>query len=118
MGGVDTCYYDGHCGLCRRSRGVLTRLDWLGRLAWKDMTAVAPEELPVPWEVALSGLPMRTADGRVLVGFEAVRRALRRTPVGWPGAMLLHVPGIAWIGRRVYRRIADNRGRACATGVG
>jgi predicted DCC family thiol-disulfide oxidoreductase YuxK len=108
----DTCYYDGHCGMCRRTVRWLRALDWFSRLDIKDMTAVPPAELPVPMETAMTGMPMRTRGGRILVGFDAVRRALSQTiaaPLGW----LLYLPGVNWAGRRAYRWVAANRRRSC-----
>ena len=107
----DVCYFDGACGLCQRSRRVLSALDWLGRLEFVDFTSLPPERLPVPIEAAMTGMPMRTADGRVLIGYAAVRRALRRTPLGFVPGLLMYVPGIAWVGARVYGWIARNRQR-------
>lgn len=120
--GVDTCYYDGRCGLCRVSVRWLRRLDWARRLAFVDMTSLRPEELPVAPEQADRGMPMRTASGRVLVGFDAVRHALARTPMGAPLAWVMYVPGVSWVGRRVYGMVARHRRRdvvcACLGGVG
>lgn len=111
----DTMYFDGACGLCRRSERALRRLDWLGNLDSVDMTRVSDAELPVARERAMEGLPLRTADGRVLVGFPAMRRAMSRTPLGFPLAAVLYVPGLSAIGRAVYGVIARNRGReACS----
>lgn len=107
----DTCYFDGQCGLCRRSVQWLRRLDWLGRLAFQDMTRVPASELPVRFEDAMQGLPMRTRDGRTLVGYPAIRRALLQTPLGFLPAVAMYLPGIDHAGRRVYRHIADNRRR-------
>lgn len=111
---ADTCFYDGHCGMCRRTRRVLSALDWLGALRWVDQTRVAPERLPVPLDAALSGMPMVTGGGEVLVGYPAVRRALARTPVGACVAWLLYVPGIALVGKKVYDEVARRRVRTCA----
>lgn len=110
----DTCYYDGQCGMCRRTVRILRALDWLGRLDIKDMTAVPAAELPVPFETAMTGMPMRTRSGAVLVGFRAVRRALMQTPLGIPVTWILYIPGISWAGEHLYRYIARNRRRACA----
>lgn len=110
----DTVYYDGLCGLCRRSSRVLAALDWLGRLRFEDMTSVPEGDLPVPMDAALRGLPMRTRDGRTLVGYPAVRRALRQTPLGFLPALAMHLPGISHAGRAAYARVAANRRRACA----
>ncbi len=109
--GRDTCYYDGKCGMCRRTVGWLRRLDWLGRLEFRDMTSVPASELPYPIEQAMQGMPMRTRDGRALIGFQAVRRALLQTPLGALPAVLMYLPGVSAIGARVYRRVATHRGR-------
>ena len=101
--------------MCRRTVRVLRGLDWLGRLEFRDMTTAS--DLPVPMEAAMRGMPMRTAGGRVLVGFPAVRRALVQTPLGLLPAAALYVPGVAWLGDRGYRWVALRRGRdACAAG--
>ena len=113
----DTCYFDGACGLCRRSTRTLRRLDWLHRLEFRDMTRVPASELPVPMETAMRGMPMRTRCGRILVGFAAVRRALAQTPLGAPWAWLLYVPGVDAVGAAAYRRIALRRGRDAPEGA-
>lgn len=109
--GPDTCYYDAACGLCRRTARLLRALDWLGNLRFRDLA----DDPPVPFERAVvEGMPMRTADGRVLVGFPAVRRALRRTPAGFPLAVAMSLPGIDHAGRAAYRAVATHRRRdAC-----
>lgn len=110
---VDTCYFDGTCGLCQRSRRVLEALDWLGSLRFVDQSAVSPERLPVSVAIANSGMPMTTGDGRVYVGFPAVRRALMRTPLGMIVAWPLYLPGLSQIGTRAYGMIAANRHGVC-----
>lgn len=112
---ADTCYYDGRCGMCRRTTRVLGRLDWLGALRFVDMGTVPDSELPVDRAAAMRGMPMRTGAGKVLIGFKAVRRALLRTPVGVVPALVMYVPGMAQAGAAVYGRIAAGRGRdACS----
>ncbi|MBL9033034.1 MAG: DUF393 domain-containing protein [Phycisphaerae bacterium] len=107
----DVCYYDGACGMCRRTARTLAALDWLGRLAFEDLTR--SRDLPVSMDAAMSGMPMRTRDGTVLVGFPAVRRALRQTPLGFVPALMLHLPGVASAGSWAYGHIARRRRRAC-----
>lgn len=109
-----TCYYDGQCGLCTRSVRTLRKLDWFNRLDYVDMLSVPPEQLPVPMEAAMQGMPMKTRSGRVHVGYPAVRRALLATPLGCLPAMLMYVPGLSAIGRVAYRYIARNRRAVCS----
>jgi predicted DCC family thiol-disulfide oxidoreductase YuxK len=123
----DTLYFDGACGLCRRSVRVYRALDWLGRLRFEDMRlderaakgigAAAGHglpALPVTIEQAWQGIPMRTRDGRGLYGFPAMRRALIQTPLGALVAWLLYIPGLSHVGGAAYRSIAARRARAAA----
>ena len=84
----------------------------MNRLAFRDLNAVDAVELPVSREQAMEGMPMRTRDGRILIGFAAIRRALRQTPLGFVPAIILSVPGISAAGRVVYGYVARNRRRS------
>lgn len=110
----DTCYFDGRCGLCRRSASILARLDWLDRLEFTDQTTLSDADLPVPREAALKGMPLRTRQGVTLIGFPAIRRALCQTPLGFLPAILMYVPVLSHVAQRIYEYVAANRGRdAC-----
>lgn len=108
----DICFYDGQCGMCRRTVRILRALDWFHHLDFADLTS-APD-LPVAISDALAGMPMRTAEGRILIGFPAVRRALARTPLGLPVALILFLPGLSSLADRAYRFIAASRRRSCS----
>ncbi len=110
----DTLYFDGQCGLCRRSIRIIRSLDWLNRLRFVDSNSLPDDELPVPRDDALTGIPMRSRTGKAMIGFPAVRRALVQTPLGAIPAALLFIPGVSHIGARVYNHIAANRGRDIA----
>ena len=113
----DILYYDGACGMCQRTARHLRRLDWLSRLEFRDMLQVPVEELPVPMDRAMLGIPMRTRTGKALVGFPAVRRALLQTPLGCVPSLLLYVPGVSHIATGVYDWIARHRPRSGACAV-
>ena len=104
------CYYDGWCGMCRRSTRVLRALDWFGRLEFRDMT-VEPD-LPPGCHAGMAGMPMKTRSGKVLVGFPAVRRAAAQTALA-PLAILYYLPLLSHIATPIYKRIATGRRRAC-----
>lgn len=107
----DVIFYDDACGMCRRSSAWLIRLDWLDRLERRDMLGVEAGTLPVTLEDAMNGMPMLTREGPVLLGFPAVRRALRQTPLGFLPGVALHLPLISHLGQRVYQRVAVARRR-------
>ena len=111
----DTIFYDGLCNVCTRSVRLLTTLDWLNNLQTRDLTTTPPHQLPCDPADALRGMPMRTANGTVLIGFPAVRRALRRTPLGFLPALTLHIPLLSHAARAAYDAFAKRRPRACAT---
>ena len=51
------------------------------------------------------------ADGRVVAGYDAVRTLCVWTPLFWPFGLLGALPGIPWLGRRVYNAVAASRPR-------
>ena len=106
-------FYDGGCGLCRRSVRLLLRLDRRGRLRFAPLGG-ATFEREVP-RAARAGLPdslvLRTADGRLLVRSAAVIAALGLA--GGPAAVCAAAAGLA--PRRLldalYDAVARWRGR-------
>ncbi len=107
----DILYYDGQCGMCRRSVRIIRALDWLHRLDSQDSTAIDANQLPVSRDSSLIGIPMLTRQGETLIGFPAIRRALRQTPIGVIPALLLYLPGFSHLGKRIYNSIAARRNR-------
>lgn len=105
--------YDGKCPLCRKSVAILRRLDWLGRLGYHDANDVEnlPESsVPLAPERLLQEMHVVTPGGRsVYAGFAAFRWMAGRLPPLWPVWPLLFLPGVPWLGRRVYRWIARRR---------
>jgi predicted DCC family thiol-disulfide oxidoreductase YuxK len=113
----DRLYFDGACGMCRAGCLVLASLDWFNALEFADLSThpglgVSAEDL------ARKGVPMRTRDGEVIIGLPAIRRALLRTPLCWPTGILLHVPGIAWVARKLYLMAVRKRARVVVCLVG
>jgi predicted DCC family thiol-disulfide oxidoreductase YuxK len=115
-------YYDTLCPVCRRSRATLERLDFGGRLVFRDIhdRPTMEREAPgVPYVRAMKEMIVLSPRGRVAGGFDAFRTLAWTLPPLWPLVPLLYVPGVPWIGRRAYRAIARNRYRlvACDDGI-
>lgn len=110
--------YDGGCGRCARLVALLRRLDVRQRLNYRDLTrdweAIARAHPGLREEACLREMHVVDAAGRITSGFDACRRLAWAVPAAWALLPLLYVPGVAPIGRRVYRRIAARRPRVCA----
>lgn len=100
--------YDGGCGFCTVFKRWMERLDWLDRFDWTDLHNADYSQLPVTEEDCVEA--MQVIDGgTVYSGFYATRRILRSTPLLLPVAVLMYVPGVPFLGRRVYRWVAAQR---------
>ena len=114
--------YDGACPLCRKSVALLRRLDWLGRL--HDQNAREVEKLPPCREPLDPGrllveMHVVTPDRRrAYAGFRAFRWLAWRLPAVAPFAPLLYLPGVPWVGSKVYRWVAKNRFQLVPCGDG
>ncbi|WP_162143503.1 thiol-disulfide oxidoreductase DCC family protein [Alicyclobacillus herbarius] len=121
-------FYDGWCGLCRRTVAVTKRWDWLGRLAFYDLRN--------PEVCHRFGLDARRAAvavhafeptaGRWFTGARAMLELTKRVPAYWPLVCILAVGIRVGLGERVYQWVADHRrispvghcqGQACARGL-
>ncbi len=115
--------YDGQCPLCLKSVGILKRLDWFHRLSYvnaRDRAQLPSSDAPLDPDRLLQEMHVLTPDGRRLYhGFAALRWMAWRLPLLWPLAPLLYVPGVPWLGQRLYLWVARNRFRLvpCHGGV-
>jgi predicted DCC family thiol-disulfide oxidoreductase YuxK len=111
--GTMTVLYDGQCEFCRRSVRLLKRLDWRGRLHFadgRDAANLPPTSEPLNPRRLLEEMHVVTPDGRrVFHGFAAFRRIAWQLPPLWPLVPFLYIPGVPWLGQRVYLWVARNR---------
>jgi len=107
-----TAIFDGRCVICQATRRVVSRLDWWRRVEFVDLhdgQARARFASLGLDEEALMGA-IHVVDGpRVFVGFAGTRRMLRELPLAWPVWLLLSLPGMGWLGAKVYGWIARHR---------
>ena len=113
--------YDGGCATCARSVTFLLRVDTLRRLRFADIDVDwhwLSQDYPIlNHDACLAEMHVITNDGRMYSGFDAYRSMAWVVPLFWPMLLCLYVPGIPWIGRRIYRSIAANRSTdTCAFG--
>jgi predicted DCC family thiol-disulfide oxidoreductase YuxK len=105
--------YDGQCPLCRKSVAILTPLDWLKRLEFRDArdpANVPAREPPLAPARLLEEMHLITPDGSTVHhGFHVFRWMAWRLPLLWPLAPFLYLPGVPWLGQKVYMWVARNR---------
>lgn len=107
-----TALFDGRCFICLSARKVIKSLDWLNRIEFIDLheSEVWRSRWPELDEARLMGaIHVLQDDGRLCAGYDGIRRLLKEVPPGRPFWLLLHLPGLDWLGRRAYRLIAGRR---------
>jgi len=116
-------FFDGQCALCRKSVQLLKSVDWLKRLDFVDVRDTSQPLMQHPLLVGapvLDQMHVLTPDNtRLYGGFAAFRWMAWRLPIFMPLAPFLYLPGVPWLGERVYKWIARNRFRLvpCHDGV-
>ena len=105
--------YDGQCPLCQRSVRILRKLDWVGKLRFHDahdVTHLPKSSEPLVPQRLLEEMHVVTPGGfKAYAGFRAFRWMSWRLPATWMLAPLLYLPGVPWLGNRIYLWVAKHR---------
>ena len=111
-------FYDGQCGFCSRSTCALILMDWLRRLRPVNFRSAQEHRTWAP-DLLMKDLDrtvhVRFPDGKIFTGFCAFRALATHLPPLWPVAPLLYLPGMKFVGDRIYKRIAARR-KQCTHG--
>ncbi len=106
-------FYDGSCGLCKRTMSVIRSLDLLNRVEIYNVTDDWPEisrRFPhLNRGACLEDMHAVTADGKTAAGFDAYRALAKVLPLGWLLLPFLYFPFVRPAGIRIYRGIASGR---------
>lgn len=111
---MTTAIFDGYCVLCKQTKRMVTVLDWFKRVEFLDVhnwNVVESRYPNLDFETAMGQIHVVSPDGKMLGGFDGMRRLLRDLPLTFPLWLLLHLPGMDWLGNKVYRFVARNRYR-------
>ena len=105
--------FDGDCAFCQRSIRILKALDWFKRLSFqnaRDQAHWPPSAEPLSMDRLVEEMHVVTPDRQhAYPGFRAFRWMAWRIPLTLPSAPFLYLPGVLWLGNRIYRWIARNR---------
>jgi predicted DCC family thiol-disulfide oxidoreductase YuxK len=105
--------FDGACPRCRASMALVAAADPDHVVEPVDLTAVDVKSIHpslTPGE-CMRSMHVVSRLGRVTAGFDGVRSLAVWLPLFWPLALVAYLPGVAWLGRRVYNGIAATRPR-------
>jgi predicted DCC family thiol-disulfide oxidoreductase YuxK len=105
--------FDGACPRCRASMALITGTDPDRVIDPVDLTAVDVKGLhpDLTREACMRSMHAVSSTGRVTAGFDAVRAIALHLPLFWPMAAIAYLPGLAFLGRRVYNQLAATRPR-------
>ena len=110
--------YDGACGICAGNLKWLYRLDTLKKFdampyQAQDLAQLFPH---LNIEDCHNAMHLVFPDGRIYAGTDAFRQIFLRMPLMFLVGLLMSMPPLPWILRRLYPILARNRyrlGRAC-----
>ena len=104
--------YDGDCAFCQHSIKLLRRLDWRHALTYvnfRDGKDPIVQSVPTTKERLHEEMHVWPASRNGLYhGFAAFRFIAWRLPLLWLVAPFLYIPGVPWIGQKIYMWIARN----------
>ncbi|MCI0692188.1 DUF393 domain-containing protein [candidate division KSB1 bacterium] len=109
--------FDGQCPLCIRSVTTVDFLDWRGKFVFRDVNdweQISRDYPGLDQQKSLEEMQVtipRPGGYEALAGFYAFRKIAQHLPLGmlvWP---FLFIPGVPFLGTRIYRFIASRRKR-------
>jgi predicted DCC family thiol-disulfide oxidoreductase YuxK len=115
--------FDGDCAFCRHSVKWLRRLDWRHALSYsnfRDAGDPVVQAVPTTKDRLNEEMHLWPASrDRLYHGFGAFRFMAWRLPLLWLIAPFLYIPGVPWLGQKLYLWIAKHRYKLvpCQDGV-
>ena len=109
-----TALYDGNCLICQSTCTTVRAFDWLKRIDFVNLhedEAWRGQQHDLKRDQLMGEIHVLDQEGRLYAGFQGTRRLLKELPLGFPFWLLLQLPGMDGVGRRVYRYIARRRYR-------
>ena len=107
-----TFYYDSECPLCIRTKIVITHLDWFNKIGFKTVQFDAAENQylkNIEQTVLLDDIYSVDTKGKIYSGVKTYIQVLKRIFYLFPLAILLQLPGIYQIAKKIYGYVAKNR---------
>jgi len=106
-------YYDAECPLCAQTKALLQTLDWFHFVHFQPVQSLTDNEIAsmsTTRPALLSDIGGKWVHkGEAFLGVDTYKRVLLLLPLMTPVGILLWMPGIQGVARRVYGQIAMRR---------
>ncbi len=107
-----TFYYDAECPLCAKVVVMIRHFDIFKTIRCATVQGNFqndPAIANIDEETLLINIHGVTKSGKVYVGFWAYVQLFKSMVYIWPIGLLVSLPGISWIGKKIYAYIAGDR---------
>ncbi len=105
-------YYDAECPLCIKTVTLIRHFDIFKKINCITVQSIANSE-PALKQYSENELLINihgvTKKGKVLIGYDAYIELLKKMMYTYPIALLMILPGVSLIGKKMYKYIAGNR---------
>lgn len=105
-------FYDNECPLCARTKTIIQFFDFFGAVDFKSVQVYGFEHealQEIPKDKLLADMHTVDGKGTVRVGVDSYRKAFMYIPLFFVLGLLLYIPGIYHLAKRVYQYVAKNR---------
>lgn len=105
-------YYDSECPLCVRTKITISHFDWFGKVAFKTVQFDAKENPKlegIDYDLLLDDIYSVDLKGNVYSGVDTYIQVISRIFYLYPISLILRIPGIYHLAKKVYSFVASNR---------
>ncbi|MGV3697917.1 DCC1-like thiol-disulfide oxidoreductase family protein [Flavobacterium sp.] len=105
-------YYDSECPLCVRTKITISHFDWFNKVAFKTVQFDSKDNeklAGIDYNLLLDDIYSVDLKGNVYSGVDTYIQVMKRIFYLYPVSLLLRLPGIYHLAKRVYSFIASNR---------
>jgi predicted DCC family thiol-disulfide oxidoreductase YuxK len=105
-------YYDGECPLCNRTRIIVNHLDTCNKIEFLTVQSHylnEPALKNVEIDQLLNDIHSVDRNGKVYVGLDTYIQVFRAIWYLIPISMIIRIPGVYHVGKKIYKFIATNR---------
>ena len=105
-----TVYYDGSCGFCKKSLSFIKKHDLFDKLNLiPSNTLKSNNTIGINTNRLNQEIGARDENGEIYYGSDAFEQIFFRTPVFWIVNLIYKVPGVIFVSRFIYSKVARNR---------